>query len=112
MNTNHIINDYIEALSERAELAGDGRLDYAMGFLYSTLESLKLQNYELEQLQIDIKNLRKLVPSKEVETLDSHWDCECKERYIHAKADRMACPICGSEEADSSDSRLSFCHLK
>jgi len=60
MNTNHIINDYIEALSERAEQSGDGRLDYAMGFLYSTLKNLKLQSYELEQLQLDIKNLRKL----------------------------------------------------
>lgn len=60
MNTNTIINDYIEALGERAEQAGDGRLDYAMGFLQGTLKNLKLQSYELEQLQIDIKNLRKL----------------------------------------------------
>jgi hypothetical protein len=60
MNTNNIINDYIEALGERAEQAGDGRLDYAMGFLQGTLKNLKLQSYELEQLQIDIKNLRKL----------------------------------------------------
>jgi len=61
MNTNHIIGEYIEALSERAEQSGDGRLDYAMGFLYGTLKNLKLQSYELEQLQLDIKNLRKLL---------------------------------------------------
>jgi len=61
MNTNHIINDYIEALSKRAEQSGDGRLDYAMGFLYGTLKNLKLQSYELEQLQLDVKNLRKLL---------------------------------------------------
>jgi len=58
--TNTIINDYVEALSERAEMSGDGRLDYAMGFLYSTLTSLKLQSYELEVLQQDIQNLKKL----------------------------------------------------
>ena len=66
MNTNHIINDYIEALQERAEQSGDGRLDYAMGFLYSTLKNLKLQSYELEQLQLDIKNLRKLATTEVV----------------------------------------------
>ena len=64
MNTNHIINDYIEALQERAEQAGG--LDYAMGFLYGTLKNLKLQSYELEQLQLDIKNLRKLATTEVV----------------------------------------------
>ena len=66
MNTNNTISDYIEALSERAEQSGDGRLDYAMGFLYSTLKNLKLQSYELEQLQLDIKNLRKLATTEVV----------------------------------------------
>ena len=59
-NTNQIIDDYIEALKERAEQSGDDRLDYAMGFLWGTLKNLKLQSSELEQLQLDIKNLRKL----------------------------------------------------
>jgi hypothetical protein len=59
-NTTTIINDYIEALQNRAEQSGDGRLDYAMGFLYSTLKTLKLDSYELEQLQRDTKNLRTL----------------------------------------------------
>ena len=63
MNTtaNTIINDYIKALSERAELAGDGRLDYAMGFLQGTLKYLKLQSYDLESLQQDTKNLNNLI---------------------------------------------------
>ncbi len=58
MNTNTIINDYIEALQDRAEQAGDGKLEYALGFLYSTLKTLKLDSYELEQLQSDTQNLR------------------------------------------------------
>lgn len=61
MNTNTIINNYLKALQERAEQAGG--LDYAMGFLYSTLKNLKLQSYELEQLQLDTKNLCKLAES-------------------------------------------------
>lgn len=62
MNTtaNTIINDYIRALSERAEQAGDGRLDYAMGFLEGSLKYLKLQSSDLESLQFDTKNLIKL----------------------------------------------------
>ena len=64
MNTNTIINDYLEALTERAEMAGDGRLDYAMGFLYSTLKTLGLQGYELEVLQRDTANLRNIIAGK------------------------------------------------
>jgi len=58
IETNKIINDFVEALTERAEMSGDGRLEYAMGYLYSTLKALKLQSYELEVLQSDIKYLR------------------------------------------------------
>ena len=61
---NTIINDYLEALAERAEMAGDGRLDYVMGFLYGTLKTLKLQSYELESLQRDTDNLRNLIAGK------------------------------------------------
>ena len=60
MNTNAIINGYIEALQDRAEQAGDGKLEYALGFLYSTLKTLKLDSFELEQLQSDTQNLRTL----------------------------------------------------
>lgn len=55
--TNTIINDYLEAVAKRA----DGNLDYAMGFLCSTLGALKLQDYELEVLQQDTKHLKKLM---------------------------------------------------
>ena len=67
MNTNAIINDYIEALTTRAELAGDDRLEFALGWMFDTLQSLKLQSYELEVLQSDTKALRdiiKLIESK------------------------------------------------
>ena len=60
IDTNTTINNYIEALSQRAEMSGDGRLDYAMGYLYTTLKALKLQSYELDILEQDIKNLKKL----------------------------------------------------
>lgn len=60
MNTNQIINQFVEALTARAEMSGDGRLEYAMGYLYSTLQSLKLQSYELELLQRDTEHLKKL----------------------------------------------------
>jgi len=62
--TNTIINDYLEALAERAEMAGDGRLDYAMGFLQGSLKTLGLQGYELESLQRDTDNLRELIAGK------------------------------------------------
>ena len=60
MKNTTIIQDYIEALGQRSEMAGDGRLDYALGFLQGTLQSLKLQPYELEVLQKDILNLKQL----------------------------------------------------
>jgi hypothetical protein len=63
-NTTTIINDYIEALTERAEMAGDGRLDYAMGFLLGSLKTLGLQGYELEVLQRDTANLRNIIAGK------------------------------------------------
>jgi len=64
MNKNTIINDYLEALTERAEMAGDGRLEYVMGFLQGSLKTLKLETYELEVLQRDTVNLRKLIAGK------------------------------------------------
>jgi hypothetical protein len=55
--TNTIINDYLEAVAKRA----DGNLDYALGYICSTLGALKLQDYELEVLQQDTKNIKKLM---------------------------------------------------
>lgn len=63
-NTTTIINDYIEALTERAEMAGDDRLAFVRGFLEGTLKTLGLQGYELESLQRDTANLRNLVAGK------------------------------------------------
>ena len=51
MNGTTIINEYIEALTERAESAGDDRLGIAIGYFHETLIALKLQGYELETLQ-------------------------------------------------------------
>ena len=59
--TSTTINNYLEALTARAEESGDGRLEYAMGYLYSTLVALKLDSYELETLQRDTNNLYKLM---------------------------------------------------
>lgn len=60
MNTKQIINNFVEALTDRAEMSGDGRLEYAMGYLYSTLQALKLQSYELEIIQRDTEHLKEL----------------------------------------------------
>ena len=57
-NTETTIMNYTEALKDRAEQMG---LDYMRGFLFSTLKSLKLQSYELEQLILDTKTLSNLV---------------------------------------------------
>ena len=59
ITTHNAINNYIEALRERANQVGG--LDYAMGFLYSTLKDLKLQSYELDRLQADTETLKELV---------------------------------------------------
>lgn len=58
--TNTIINDFLQALTDRAEMSGDGKLEYAMGYLYSTFKALKLQSYELEILEQDTQYLKKL----------------------------------------------------
>jgi hypothetical protein len=58
ITTHNTINNYIEALRERANQVGG--LDYAMGFLYSTLKDLKLQSYELDRLQAGTETLKEL----------------------------------------------------
>jgi len=63
--THNTINDYIKALRERANQVGG--LDYAMGFLYSTLKNLKPQSYELELLQKDTENLRNLIAEENID---------------------------------------------
>lgn len=61
ITTNTTINNYLEALAQRAEMSGDGRLEFAMGYLYSTLQALKLQSYELDVLQRDTQHLLKAI---------------------------------------------------
>ena len=63
--TSDTINDYIKALRERANQVGG--LDYAMGYLHTTLEQLKLQSYELEQLQKDAENLRIMIAEDNID---------------------------------------------
>lgn len=46
-----IINEYLEALTNRAESAGDDRLGVAIGYFHEALLALKLQGYELETLE-------------------------------------------------------------
>ena len=69
MNANNIINEYIEALSQRSEQSGDSRLDYAMGYLQGTLKSLNLQNYEIEKLRLDTKNLQEIINQNQKKVL-------------------------------------------
>ena len=57
--TTTTINNYVEALTTRAEQMGG--LSYAMGYLYSTLKALKLQSYELEILAKDAAALNTLI---------------------------------------------------
>ncbi len=65
MDTTHnTINNYIEALQERANQVGG--LDYAMGFLYSTLKDLKLQSYELDRLMADTETFKELVATDKI----------------------------------------------
>ena len=71
MNTTHdTITDYIQALRNRANQVGG--LDYAMGFLYSTLKDLKLQGYELERLQKDTENLSNLITQDNIDYWPVH----------------------------------------
>jgi hypothetical protein len=65
MNTLTTINNYIEALQERANQVGG--LDYAMGFLYGTLKDLKLQSYELDRLMADTETLKQMTAEDNID---------------------------------------------
>ena len=57
--TNHnTLNNFVDALKQRAEQAGG--LDYAMGFLYSVLEDMNLQGYEVSVLKKNTALLHEL----------------------------------------------------
>ena len=40
-----------------------------------------------------------------IETVETHWDCECKQDYIHPKA-QATCDKCGADSDNSPDSRV------
>lgn len=48
---NHIILEYIEALTNRSEKAGDDRLSFAVSCLYETLQELNLSQNYLDKLE-------------------------------------------------------------
>jgi len=35
-----------------------------------------------------------------------YWDCMCETHYIHLKADRQTCPLCGACEWYMPDSHI------
>jgi hypothetical protein len=80
MNDTHkTIDSYINALRERATQAGG--LEYALGFLYSTLKDLKLQGYELDRLMADTANLNDLIAMEKKQLaenrLNDNWLPAC-----------------------------------
>ena len=52
------INNFTDALKDYIDANG---VDCGMGYLFSTLKSLRLQSYELEKLQRDANHLNKIV---------------------------------------------------
>ena len=40
-----------------------------------------------------------------VKTDPKYWDCECKDNYIHLKANTLSCSVCRMTEDECSDSR-------
>ena len=61
MTNTTTVSTFLKALKERAEQAGG--LDYAIGFLHSTLTAMNLQGYEEQILKKDTVNLHGLIDS-------------------------------------------------
>ena len=40
-----------------------------------------------------------------IETTEKYWDCECKDNFIHPKA-QIQCNICGATAEEQPDSRV------
>jgi hypothetical protein len=72
-----LVDTFTRALKERAEQGGG--LDYAMGFLYSTLLDLNLQGYEAERLRQTTATLHELIDkhNAEVHSQDDSWQPAC-----------------------------------
>ena len=43
-----------------------------------------------------------------VETNPNYWDCECETNFIHAKAQTLACSLCGMTEDESKKNKTKF----
>ena len=64
-----LVDTFTRALKERAEQGGG--LDYAMGFLYSTLLDLNLQGYEAERLRQTTATLHELIDKHNKDTKEN-----------------------------------------
>ena len=78
-----LVDTFTRALKERAEQGGG--LDYAMGFLYSTLLDLNLQGYEAERLRETTALLHELIDKHSAEVAK----CSKDDRWV---------PACGGME--------------
>ena len=80
---NNTLNNFVDALKQRAEQAGG--LDYAMGFIYSVLDDMKLQGYEVNVLKKNTALLHELI------------DLNNKELQKNVESDSWV-PACGGTE--------------
>ena len=64
-----LVDTFTRALKQRAEQGGG--LDYAMGFLYSTLLDLNLQGYEAERLRQTTATLHELIDKHNKDTKEN-----------------------------------------
>ena len=93
-DTHKIIDGYLNALRERATQAGG--LEYALGFLYSTLTDLKLQDYELWRMKRDTTTLNDLIAEEKKQLaenrLNDNWVPACggtEEPFVSRSGKRL-----------------------
>ena len=84
MTNQTLLNNFTTALKERAEQQG-GSLDYALGFMYSVLQDLNLDQYESNILKKNTALLHELI------------DLHNKELQKNVKSDSWV-PACGGTE--------------
>ena len=95
MNDTHkTIDSYLNALRERATQAGG--LENALGFLYSTLTDLKLQDYELWRMKRDTTTLNDLIAEEKKQLaenrLNDNWLPACggtEEPFVSRSGKRL-----------------------
>ena len=78
-NKHTLVDTFTRALKQRAEQGGG--LNYAMGFLYSTLLDLNLQGHEAERLRQNTATLHELIDKHNAEVAkhsqDDSWQPAC-----------------------------------